>query len=90
MSVTRELLDALKSTNGGLSDYRVAKMIGVGQQTMTKYNKEELPLSAEKVIFICNHLGKDPYPWLLKLRIERAKCTAEKEIWEQALTRAAA
>ena len=90
MSVTRELLDLLKATDGGLSDYRVARIIGVGQSTMTKYNKEELPLSAEKVIFICKHLGKDPYFWLLRLQVERAKCDAEKEIWQTALSRMAA
>lgn len=90
MSITRELLDALKASNGGLSDYRVARIIGVGQSTMTKYNKEELSLSAEKVILICNHLGKDPYHWLVRLQIERAKCTAEKDIWTDALARMAA
>ena len=90
MSVTRNLLDSLKATSGGLSDYRVAKIIGVSQSTMTKYNKDDLPLSAEKVILICKHLETDPYPWLLRMRIERAKCDAEKEVWESALTRMAA
>jgi len=90
MSITRELLDALKACNGGLSDYRVAKIIGVTQQTMTKYNREQLSLSPERVISACNYLGIDPYSWLVRLQIERAKCDAEKEVWESALTRMAA
>lgn len=90
MSVTRELLDMLKATDGGLSDYRVAKIIGVTQQTMTKYNKEQLSLSPERIISACEFLGKDPYLWLVKLNAERARCTAEKEVWESALTRMAA
>jgi len=78
MSVTRELLDALKATNGGLSDYRVAKIIGVQQQTMTKYNKGELPLSPEKVLFICELVELDAVDWLLRLYRERAKYDSEK------------
>lgn len=90
MSVTRELLDMLKATDGGISDYRVAKIIGVTQQTMTKYNKEQLTLSPERILLACKYLDKDPYFWLLKLQIERAKCDAEKEVWQEALIRAAA
>lgn len=90
MSVTRELLDALKATNGGLSDYRVAKMIGVGQSTMTKYNKGELPLSPEKVLLICELTGLDGVDWLLKLYRERAKCDKEKGIIDTLRSRAAA
>lgn len=90
MSVTRNLLDALKASNGGLSDYRVAKIIGVGQSTMTKYNKGELPLSPEKVLFICEYIGIDAVEWLLALYRERAKCDAEKELLDSIKTRLAA
>lgn len=90
MSVTRELLDALKATDGGLSDYRVAKILGVTQQTMTKYNKEQLSLAPERILSACKYLGKDPYFWLLKLQVERAKCDAEKDAWNNLIDRLAA
>lgn len=90
MSVTRDLLDALKASNGGLSDYRAAKIIGVVQQTMTKYNNGDLNLSPEKVILICEALDLDPKEWLLKLYRERAKCTKEAALLDDLLTRMAA
>ena len=37
MSVTVELLDSLKAAQGGVSDYRAAKLLCVAQQTMSKY-----------------------------------------------------
>lgn len=90
MSVTRELLDALKATNGGLSDYRVAKIIGVGQSTMTKYNNSERHLSPEKVLFICELIGFDACDWLLKLYRERARCDKEKQVLDTLRTRMSA
>lgn len=90
MSVSKELLNALKASNGGCSDYRLAKILGVAQPTIVKYNKGELPLSAERVIQICELTGLDAKEWVLKLYRERARCTAEVEIIDDLLTRAAA
>ena len=90
MSLTRELLDALKASNGGLSDYRVAKLIGVTQPSMTKYNNGDMPLSPEKVLFICEMLDLDAVDWLLRLYRERAKCDKEKNILDALRSRAAA
>lgn len=90
MSVSTDLLAALKASQGGCSDYRAAKLLCVGQPTIVKYNREELPLSAEKVILACEIADLDPVEWLLKLQAERAKCTAEKDIWNGLLTRMAA
>lgn len=90
MSVTRELLDALKASNGGLSDYRIAKLIGVAQPTVIKYNKNQLSLSAEKVILVCKLLDLDPSDWVLRLYLERAKCTDEIDVLNDLRSRAAA
>lgn len=90
MSVSIELLDALKAAQDNASDYRAAKLLGVAQQTMSKYRQGQCPLSAEKVILACNLAGLNAMEWLLRLQIERAKCTAEKAIWNDALHRLAA
>lgn len=90
MSVSTDLLDALKASQGGCSDYKAAQLLGVGQPQISKYRNSGLPLSAEKVILACDIAGEDPIEWLLKLQAERAKSTAEKELWEQVQTRMAA
>lgn len=90
MSVSTDLLEALKSSQGGCSDYRLAKLLCVTQPTIVKYNSKELPLSAEKIILACEIAGFDPIEWLLKLQAERAKSDAERILWEQVQTRMAA
>lgn len=85
MSVTIELLDALKASHGGASDYKAAQLLGVKQQTMSQYRNGRFPLSAEKVILICDLANLNPLEWLLRLQLERARCTAEKDIWNTAL-----
>jgi predicted transcriptional regulator len=90
MSVTLELLDALKASQDNASDYRVAKLLGVTQQTISKYRVGQSPISAEKMIIACELAGLDPVEWLIKLQAERAKCDAEKDIWNGLLTRTAA
>lgn len=90
MSVSTDLLEVLKASQGGCSDYRAAQLLQVAQPTICKYNKGELPLSAEKLILACDIAGEDPIEWLFKLHAERARCDAEKDIWNGLLTRMAA
>lgn len=90
MSVSTDLLEVLKASQGGCSDYRVAQLLQVAQQTISKYQKEQCPLSAEKIILACEIAGEDPVEWLLKLHAEKARCTAEKDIWNGLLDRMAA
>lgn len=77
MSVSLELLEAFKASQGGLSDYRVAKLIGVAQPTITKYKQGMAPISAEKVLLMCKIAGFDEVDWLLRLYLERARSTDE-------------
>lgn len=90
MSVTLELLEALKASQGNCSDYRAAKILGVGQPQICKYNKGELPLSPEKVLFICELIGFDACDWLLRLYRERARCDSEKQVIDSLRDRLAA
>jgi transcriptional regulator with XRE-family HTH domain len=90
MSVTKDLLEVLKASQGGCSDYKLAQLLCVAQQTISKYQKDQCPISAEKIILACDIAGEDPIKWLLLLQAERARCTAEKEIWNDLLTRIAA
>lgn len=90
MSVTRELLDALKASNDGLSDYRIKSIIGVSQSMMTTYNNGTGKLSPEKVVLICDLLGKSPAGYLLRLYLERSKYDTEKTVLNDLIHRLAA
>lgn len=90
MSVTLELLEALKASQGNCSDYRAAKILGVAQPQICKYRNGERPLSPEKVLFICELAGLNGLDWLLRLYRERAKCDTEKSALDRLRSRAAA
>lgn len=90
MSVSTDLLDLMKSRNGGVSDYRAAKMLGVTQPTMSGYRNNRCPLSPEKCILACQLAGLDPIEWLLKLYHERARSDTERNVIERVQMRLAA
>lgn len=90
MSVTTDLLAALKASQGGCSDYRLAKLLGVAQPTIHKYQNNQCPLSPEKIILACEIAGLSAVDWLLRLQLERARCDAEKEVWRSVQSRMAA
>lgn len=87
MSLTIELLDALKASQNNCSDYRAAKLLGVSQPTMSKYRNRDLPLSPEKVLLACEIAGLDAVDWLLRLYRERARCDKEKEVLDSLRSR---
>jgi plasmid maintenance system antidote protein VapI len=90
MSISIELLDAFKSANGGCSDYRAAKLIGVSQQTISKIRQTDTRFSPEKVLLLCEMAGLDSVEWLLRWHRERARCDKEKAVFDTVLTRMAA
>lgn len=90
MFVSAELLDALKAAQGNVSDYRIAQILGVKQQTVSCYRRGLAQLSSEKVVLICEMAGLNAGHWLLRMQLERAKCDSEKAIWNDLLYRLAA
>lgn len=90
MSISIELLDALKASQGNASDYRAAKLLCVTQPMVSKYRSEAAQMSPEKVILACNLAGLNATEWILRLQSESAKSDIEKSIWEDLLNRLAA
>lgn len=90
MSVTIELLDRLKASQGGISDYACRRIFGVTQQQISKYRSGDSTMSAEKVIQACQLIGIDPGPYLCRMQSERAKCDIERKAWNDLFARLAA
>lgn len=87
MLVSVQVLEALKASQGGCSDYRAAKILGVGQPTICQYRNGERPLSPEKLIIACELADLNAAEWLMRLKLERARCDKEKAIWNDLLNR---
>lgn len=90
MSVSIDLLDAFKAAQGGISDYRAAKIIGLSQQLVSKIRQGDTRFSPEKVLFLCETANLDAVDWLLRWHRERAKCDKEKAVFDTVLARMAA
>lgn len=90
MTVSIDLLDAFKSAMGGVSDYRVARLIGVSQPTVSKIRLGDTRWPPEKVLLLCEMAELDSVDWLLRWHRERAKCDKEKAVFDSVLARLAA
>lgn len=90
MSVSSELLDALKTALELPSDYAAAPVIGCSQQMLSQVRQNRSHFSPEKVLFLCEMSDLDAVDWLLRWHRERAKCDKEKAVFDLVLTRLAA
>lgn len=87
MTTTLELLETLKASNGGASDLALSQILGVTHQNISLYRRGLSNLSDKLAILACENIGIDPAPYLLRLRVERAKCDSEKQAWSHILQR---
>lgn len=68
-----EWIDRVKLARGWDSDYRVAKEIGVGRATVSKYRTRESTLDEDTAIRVAGALGERPEAVLLDQYAERTK-----------------
>lgn len=83
MRTTLEFLDAIKARHGGLSDYALAKLLGVHQTTTSKYRTGRDFLGPETAETVAKLLDIDPAYILVCAHAERAKRESEKAIWQR-------
>ncbi len=81
MKTTVEFLDAVKAKNGGISDYALAKVLGVTQQTVSRYRTKKDYLGDAMAIRVAELLEIDSAFVLACSHAERAKGEAEKAAW---------
>lgn len=83
MKTTIEFLDELKARNGGISDYAVAKILGVTHQTISKYRVGKDYLGDSTAIRVAQLLEIDPAIIVAAMHAERAKSEDEKTVWRE-------
>lgn len=82
MNTTLEYLDAVKSKLGGASDYRLAKVLGVAQQTVSGYRVNGFEMDDKVCLKVAEILGIDAAIVLASIHAKRAKTEAEKTAWK--------
>ena len=81
MTTTLQFLDAVKARHSIESDYKLAKLMGVGQQTISNYRNRKSTMDDSMVLKVANLLEEDPGIVLAAVHAERAKRPEEKAAW---------
>lgn len=82
MTTTTEFLDLLKASNGGCSDYALAKILGISKQAVSGYRRNKEFFSVELAIKVANLLKIDAGYVVACVNLERSKTDAEKQVWQ--------
>lgn len=80
---TVEFLDAIKARHNIPSDYKLAKFIGVAQQTVSNYRVKGIGFDDELAIRVAELLEIDPGYVLACIHAERTKRPQVRDAWEK-------
>lgn len=84
-----EWLDLAKEKRGGISDYALAKELGITRAAVSDYRNRGTTLGDDVCISIAEILGIDPMQVIADQHGERAKSEKVRKIWERASRTAA-
>lgn len=86
-NVTTELLTKLKTAYPDASLYHFHKILGCSTQSIYKMNDGKSQMGADTILIVCDVLGLDPQPYLIRAEIERCKSPIRRQILEDILSR---
>lgn len=79
--VTKSLIDAAKKAQGIGSDYRMAKVLKVTENTLGNWRAGRSKPADDLAVTLAQMAGVDPGSVLAELAAERAKDDASREVW---------
>lgn len=87
MLSTVELLDLARHRQGDVSDYRIAKLLEVGQPTVSRYRQGQSQPTNPVTMRLAELAGVDPAEAVAWVNIERANSDEDRQVWEFMLQR---
>lgn len=87
MLSTNELLDLAKVVQGGVTDYRLSKLLEVSNQHISNYRNNPITPSNPVAIRLAALCGLDPVEVMIWVNLERAKTAPDREAWQMMLDR---
>lgn len=85
MQTTIEILDALKQHQGGVSDYAIAKTLGVTRGAVSIWRNGKGYFDDSTAIRVAELLKIDPAIIIASVHAERSKSEKEKAVWREIL-----
>lgn len=87
MLSTIELLDLAKERQGGVTDYRIAKMLGLTPTRISNYRVGRSTPLNPVVMRLAELAGVDQLEAVASINFERAPSPEDREIWAAMLQR---
>ncbi|MBZ0105543.1 MAG: hypothetical protein K8H84_07910 [Sulfuricella denitrificans] len=85
MNTTIDFLDAVKAKHGLVSDYALAKELGVRQSCIGNYRAKRSYLDDLMAVKVAEALEIDPMYVIASANAERSKKAEEKKVWTDIL-----
>jgi plasmid maintenance system antidote protein VapI len=82
-TVTTSLLDEVLEAKGVVSDYALAKLLQVRQQTISNYRNGRSQMSDVIAMRVARMMGRSPAPILIQLAAQRAKDSEVAKVWKE-------
>lgn len=83
METTNDLLERLRASNDGCSDYRLAKLMGTTQAHIIRWTKHGKTMDDSYAIKIAELLDIDPAYVLICMHAERSASVEATKVWER-------
>jgi len=87
MNNAQKYLTELKARKGGVSDYRVSKILNVSAQAVSKWRNGQDSFSPTTAKKVADELGIDEEIVVIESQLDRCKTPEEAEIWQKVLRR---
>jgi predicted transcriptional regulator len=87
MFSTIELLDLAKAKAGDVSDYRLAKMLGVDQTSMSNYRRGRSQPKNPIAMRLAELCDLDPAEVVAWVNLERSSTPEDAQVWQLLLSR---
>jgi len=85
MNTTQKYLTAVKATNGGVSGYKAAIILGVSHSSISGYVTGKTHMNEQTATKMANYLGIDPVKVVAEVQLEQANSSESRQLWRRIL-----
>jgi plasmid maintenance system antidote protein VapI len=85
MNTTQKYLTRVKASNGGISGYRAALILGISHSAISAYQTGQRQMNDETATKMANYLGIDPVLVVAEVQLEGAKTRESRQLWSRIL-----
>lgn len=89
ISATKKYMDIIRRQYGGCSDYRIAQLLNVSRQAVSRWSKGNGTIGDEPAARLADLCGLDPVEVLTEIYIERSPSPITRQYFEEVLKRTA-